>query len=610
MSGRKWVVHVCGWTGCPWYQRAAKLAASLSLLYPSKYESELHETATRDEYRAELFSAYRARCPESEAAQSHTSSPFVYVGLEGETRFVGGCDAMVDWARGEVRPSGEARAEAGMRSDGFGKGDVAHEYDYDVVVIGGGSGGLACSKECARLGARVAVLDFVKPSPAGTTWGLGGTCVNVGCIPKKLMHTASIVGEAMAEDAAAFGWSQASRGAHDWSRMVGSVQDHVKSLNFKYRVALREAGITYLNKLGSFVDAHTLRVVDKRGEASSVTAARFVVAVGGRPTRLACEGAELAIDSDDLFSLAKPPGRTLCIGGGYVALECGGFLAGLGYETTCMIRSIALRGFDRECVDKIVAKMEQHGVTMQFGATPSKIEKVGEVLRVTDSTGAVREYDTVLVAVGRRADTAGLELANVPGALDSVNPQTGKFTCVDEQLPTAPHLYAIGDVIDGRPELTPVAIEAGLRLARRLYSDSAEPMDYENVPTTVFTPLEYGAIGLTEEAAADALGDDLEVYLSEFSPLEYALSETRADRGDAAFAKLLVDKSANGRVVGLHYLGPNAGEVTQGFAVAMRKGATYADFLSTVGIHPTVAEELTTLTVTKASGLSVQKGGC
>mmetsp|Transcript_19823 Transcript_19823/g.63755 ORF Transcript_19823/g.63755 Transcript_19823/m.63755 type:complete len:611 (+) Transcript_19823:129-1961(+) len=608
----KKVIHVAGWSACPWYGRAAKLSASLQLLYPSKFESETHETPSRDEYRAKL-DEYRAQC-KSEKALSHTASPIVWLTEGDHVTFVGGCDATVDWARALLSPAGDAKVSK-MKSDGVAKD---HAFDYDVVVIGGGSGGLACSKEMAKLGAKVAVLDYVKPSPAGTTWGLGGTCVNVGCIPKKLMHTAAIMGDTLRDDVAAFGWGSSAGESspppqHSWDAMVESVQDHIKSLNFQYRVALREAGITYLNKLGKFKDKNTLTLTDKKGETTEVTAARFVVAVGGRPSRLDFEGVEHCIDSDDLFSLKKAPGRVLCIGAGYIALECGGFLAGLGYPTTCMVRSILLRGFDRECVDKIEAHMTHHGVSLKVGVTPAKIEKTseGDVFKVTDSKGNVEEYDTVILAVGRVADTKGLNVEAVPGAMDSVNPKSLKFDVVDEQLPSAPHVYAIGDVVHGRPELTPVAIEAGLRLARRLYGEKTEPMDYENVATTVFTPLEYGAIGYSEEEATEALGaSNVEVYISEFTPLEHTLSETRSERGDKAFAKLVADKTQNQKIVGFHYLGPNAGEITQGFSVAMRKGATYADFIGTVGIHPTVAEEFTTMAVTKSSGASAAKGGC
>ena len=584
------------------------MANTLSVLYPTQYEATPHLTETRDQYR-ELLPQYRSAVPDDEAAQKHTSAPFVYSEEGGATTFVGGCDAAVDWARARLAPSASTAAASSMVDDGFTK---EHGFDYDVVVVGGGSGGLACSKECAKLGAKVAVLDFVKPSPAGSTWGLGGTCVNVGCIPKKLMHTASIIGETLKDDAAAFGWKDSAAGAHDWESMKSTVQDHIKSLNFKYRVALREAGITYLNRLGEFEDKNTISLTDKKGNKTSVTAARFIVAVGGRPNKLGCPGGEHAIDSDDLFSLPKAPGRVLCVGGGYIALECGGFTAGMGYPTTCMVRSILLRGFDRECVGKIEAHIKHHGVQLQVGVTPAKIEKDAAtgVLTVTDSGGGVHEYDTVLVATGRYADTAALGIDNVPGASANVNAKTKKLECVDEQLPGAPHVYAIGDVVEGRPELTPVAIEAGLRLARRLFGGKTEPMDYENVATTIFTPLEYGTIGLSEDDAKAQLGEcNVESYISEFAPLEYALSEARSERGDGCFAKLVVDKST-GKVVGFHYLGPNAGEITQGFSIAMRKGATYADFISTVGIHPTVAEEFTSMTVTKSSGESAAKGGC
>mmetsp|Transcript_4022 Transcript_4022/g.11845 ORF Transcript_4022/g.11845 Transcript_4022/m.11845 type:complete len:607 (+) Transcript_4022:172-1992(+) len=603
----KRIVTVCGWSGCSYYARAKEMAKTLAVLYPADYEANLEEEATRDDYRAKL-DVFRSKTPSDAKAQKHTSSPIVFLTEQGSTSFVGGCDDTIAWGRAQLSPSGVDAAAATVVPDGFAKD---HGFDYDVVVIGGGSGGLACSKEMAKLGAKVAVLDFVKPSPAGSTWGLGGTCVNVGCIPKKLMHTASIIGETIKDDAAAFGWAVDQK-AHDWTSMREKIQNYVKSLNFKYRVALREAGISYLNKLGEFVGKNTLKLTDKKGKTSEITAARFVVAVGGRPNRLQIPGGEHAVDSDDVFSLEKAPGRVLCVGAGYIALECGGFTAGLGYPTTCMVRSILLRGFDRECVGKIQTHLEHHGVSLQVGVTPTKIEKdpATGVLTVHGSDGSANQYDTVLVATGRKADTTGLGLSTVPGAAEDVV-ASGKVACVDEQLPHAPHVYAVGDVIDGRPELTPVAIEAGLRLARRLFGGASERMDYENVATTVFTPLEYGAIGLSEDDAIEALGkDNVESYISEFAPLEYALSDARAERGDGSYAKLVCDKTKDLKVVGFHYLGPNAGEVTQGFSVAMRKGATYSDFLSTVGIHPTIAEEFTGLTVTKSSGESAAKGGC
>lgn len=219
-----------------------------------------------------------------------------------------------------------------------------------------GLAGLACAQAASKLGARVACLDFVKPTTHGTTWGLGGTCVNVGCIPKKLMHNAAIISE-MAHDGADFGWNIPQVG-HNWDTLVTRVQEHIQSLNFGYRVQLREASVTYMNKLAKFIDPHRIECTDKKGKTSVVTAARFVIAVGGRPTPLSCPGAELAITSDDLFSLKKSPGKTCVVGGGYVALECAGFLKSFGFDVTVSVRSILLRGFDRECADKIQDYMQ------------------------------------------------------------------------------------------------------------------------------------------------------------------------------------------------------------------------------------------------------------
>ena len=519
-------INIHGWTGCPFFQRSKTVATTLTLLFPSQFQMALKETADREAYRADigvdLADGLRTRFANA-AAHSHTACPFVYFDSD---EYLGGCDAFVDWSKAALSPSaGAAPAPCVQAPDGYASG---HGYEYDLVVIGGGSGGLACSKEAARLGARVACLDFVKPSPAGTTWGLGGTCVNVGCIPKKLMHNAALIGETMKHDAAAFGWSAAP--SHDWAAMRGNVQDHIKSLNFKYRVALREAGVAYLNKLGSFVDAHTLKCVDKKGKETTITSARFVVAVGGRPSPLGCPGAELAITSDDLFQLEAAPGKTCVVGGGYVALECGGFLHSLGYPVTCAVRSILLRGFDRECCDKIGAYMEHAGIAMKKGVTPASVEKTaGGKLKVSFSDGTADEFDTVVAAIGRNADTSkvGLDAAGV-----ALNPKNGKIPCVNEQSTSAPHVYAIGDVVDGEPELTPVAIQAGVLLARRLFGGGGEPMDYKMVATAVFTPLEYGCVGLSEDDAIASLGAaNVDAYISEFLPLEWSLSEARADEG-------------------------------------------------------------------------------
>ena len=371
-----------------------------------------------------------------------------------------------------------------------------------------------------------------------------------------------------------------------------------------------EKGVDYKNALGTFVSPHTLELTDKKGKKSTITARRIVVAVGGRPKPLDVPGGELAISSDDLFSLPHAPGRTLVVGASYVALECAGFLRGLGYDVSVMVRSILLRGFDTDCAEMIGKHMEGTGVRFLRPATPTSIEKQAngklKVSWVNAETGVAASelFDSVFTATGRAPDTAKLGVAAAGVAVDS----EGKIPVVGEQT-NVPHVYAIGDVVSGGLELTPVAIMAGRLLARRIYGGSTQGMDYDKVPTAVFTPLEFGNCGLSEAQAQAKFGAEaVEVYHSQMTPLEWAIVEQRPQ--NACYAKLVVNKADAQRVVGFQLLGPNAGEVTQGWACALRLGATYESFSQTVGIHPTVAEEFTTLAITKGSGESAEKGGC
>lgn len=466
---------------------------------------------------------------------------------------------------------------------------------------------MACSKEAMRLNPdlKVAVLDFVKPSPQGSKWGLGGTCVNVGCIPKKLMHTASLLGE-HAHDAVHYGWEGGNAAVNNWDTLRTNVQNHIKGLNFGYRVQLREQGVKYMNKLGRFVDSHTLELSDSKG-TKTTTAARFVIAVGGRPTPLSCPGGEFAISSDDIFMKETAPGKTCVVGAGYVALECGGFIQGLRQgDVTVLVRSIPLRGFDREMVDKLVPSLTASGVRMLVGVLPESITKLdnGKFL-VRMSNGEEDEFDTVLGATGRTADTEGL---NLQAAGVEVDPGNKKVICQDEQS-SVPHIYCIGDAMYGCPELTPVAIQAGQLLAQRLFGGSRKVMEYEKVATVVFTPLEYGCVGLTEERAREVYGDAVDAYVSEFTPLEWTVAE---DNHSAVkcFTKVLVNTRKDNAVIGMHIASPNAGEIIQGMSVAFRKGLKYQDLLDTVGLHPTIAEEFTTMTISKSSGADFQKAGC
>ncbi|XP_059153784.1 thioredoxin reductase 1, cytoplasmic-like isoform X2 [Physella acuta] len=499
-------------------------------------------------------------------------------------------------------------------------GDMIHnmaavpKYDFDLVVIGGGSGGLAAAKEAANMGKKVTLFDYVEPSPIGTAWGLGGTCVNVGCIPKKLMHRASILGEELHE-AKSFGWEVPDKVHHNWSTMRNAIQDHIGSLNWGYRVQLRDKKVNYVNARAQIIDKNTIKAIKKNKTESTLTAANIIIATGERPRYLDIPGAkEYCITSDDLFSLPYCPGKTLCVGASYVSLECAGFLAGIGLDTTVMVRSILLRGFDQQCSEMIGKYMSNHGVKFIRGAVPKKIEQIEKGqpgrYKVTavkdDGTEIVEEYNTILLAIGRDPCTTGIGLENVGVNL---NPNNGRVLVDSAEKTNVSNVYAIGDIGDGRPQLTPVAIQAGKLLSRRLFnSNFTTKVDYMNVATTVFTPLEYGCIGYSEEAAIEKFGEDnIEVYHSFFMPLEWTVPHKEEN---TCYAKLVCNKKDNERVIGFHVLGPNAGEITQGYAVALKKGATKEDFDSTIGIHPTSSETFTTLHVTKRSGESAEVTGC
>lgn len=606
---------VAGWSRCGAFAQAKNAMVGLSVLFPSRITVNVNEHETRDEYMDWLM-----KNRDDLKAPEHKTSPLVY---SDDFSFVGGRDDVLSYCRRNLAGitgitaapvSASTASSTGLENvDNF---NPDHNFTYDLVVIGGGSGGLAASKEAARLGARVAVLDYVKPSPQGSTWGLGGTCVNVGCIPKKLMHHASVMGE-HAQHAAEFGWKGGELPTHDWDVLRDNVQDHIKGLNFGYKVALRDNGVKYLNKLGSFVGPNELQVVDKKGKSDIISAARFIIATGGRPTLPDCPGAEHVVTSDDLFMLQEKPGKTCVIGAGYVALECAGFITGLKQgEVTVLVRSVPLRGFDRDLVEKVTDYMTATGTNIKTGVTPTKIEKIPGVdggrdqFRVTLSNGESDVYDTVLAAMGRRADTDKLGLDSL-GV--KINPANGKIIASNEQT-SVPHIYAIGDVVDKTPELTPVAIMAGRKLARRLMPASGNSsgvpdyMDYDNIATTVFTPLEMGTVGLSEDAANAKYGEEaVDSFISYFTPLETALQHPD---GNPCIAKVVVNTMDNNRVLGMHIASPNAGEIIQGFGVAMKKGLTLEELNSVVGIHPTCAEELVDVSVSKKSGVDANKSGC
>eukprot|EP00919_Chromeraceae_sp_WS-2016_P022842 GHVR01054275.1.p1 GENE.GHVR01054275.1~~GHVR01054275.1.p1 ORF type:complete len:508 (+),score=123.24 GHVR01054275.1:27-1550(+) len=499
-------------------------------------------------------------------------------------------------------------------------------FTYDFAVIGAGSGGMAAAKEAARLGAKTVLFDFVKPSPQGTTWGVGGTCVNVGCVPKKLFHYSGLMGPTYHGEGEKFGWDSTKPKSFNWPKLVETVQNHIKSLNFAYRGGLNTATLTYINATASFKGPNELTYTEN-GAVKSVTAKNILIAVGGRPnlpTATEVPGAlELAITSDDIFSYRRDkqdgPGKTLVVGASYIALECAGFLCELGYDVTVAVRSIFLRGFDQQCADKVGDLMRVTGTKFMRGPLPTKMEKTnaGGVM-VTFTNGHKEEFSTVLYATGRHADIDGLNINSA-----GVSTHKGKIKTDSKDTTNVPHIYAVGDVVFGRPELTPTAIRAGELLSGRLFNKSTILMEWEYIPTTVFTPYEYGCVGMTEDNAIESFGkDNIDTYLWEFQPLELAAAhrqrhsstvteEWDADMPPVCLCKLVVNKNDNERVVGFHYVGPNAGETTQGFALSLKLGAKKSDFDWVVGIHPTNAEAFTTMQVKGSSGQSfTAAGGC
>uniref|UniRef100_A0A674N813 thioredoxin-disulfide reductase (NADPH) n=1 Tax=Takifugu rubripes TaxID=31033 RepID=A0A674N813_TAKRU len=485
--------------------------------------------------------------------------------------------------------------------------NLTGKYDYDLVVIGGGSGGLACSKEAALVGQKVAVLDYVEPSVKGTKWGLGGTCVNVGCIPKKLMHQAALLGTAV-KDAKKYGWQIPEPIFHDWATMAEAVQNHVRSLNWGHRVDhLLSLDISlffmgYEQMLFPFPLNQTI-----------LTAKDIVIATGGRPNVLQIPGAmEHGITSDDIFWLRKSPGKTIIVlNSSDVALECAGFLTGIGLDTTVMVRSIALRGFDQQMAVLVTDYMEAYGTKFAWKCIPKKVEKLTSgALQVTwmeinTSKEYQDTYDCILWAVGRAPETKllGLDKLGV-----QINKETGKIIVRPDESTSVPNIYAFGDIAEGRPELTPTAIKAGKLLAHRLAGRSSELMNYHSVATTVFTPLEYGCVGLSEEEAEKRHGKDgIEVYHAFYKPLEFTVAERDAGQ---CYLKVVCEREGDQKILGLHFTGPNAGELMQGFALSLKCGATYSHLLQTVGIHPTCAEEVIKVNITKRSGLDATVTGC
>ncbi|GAB2610084.1 glutathione-disulfide reductase [Novilysobacter erysipheiresistens] len=446
-------------------------------------------------------------------------------------------------------------------------------FDFDLIVIGGGSGGLAGAFRAAEHGARVALLE-----PAD----LGGTCVNAGCVPKKAMWLAAGVGRQLAF-AQAIGFA-AQDCALDWPVFIAHRQRYIGNIHASYQRRLAEAGIALLPMRARLIDAHTVECED----GVRLCAPRLLVATGGHPIKPEIPGAELGGVSDDFFHWTAPPSRVALVGGGYIAAELAGVLQALGSRVEVFVRGPRLiESFDAELADQLAEDYRQAGVHLHFNCEVGAIERDGERLRVrgkgtTDEHAADERFDALLFATGRRPNTAGL-------GLDAAGVETDKrgHIVVDARHATSvDSIFAVGDVTTDLP-LTPVAIAAARRLMDRLFADRDEPLDPDGIATVVFSHPPIGKVGLTEAKARELHGDDVYTTRASFRPMLHAL----ADSPQRSLFKL-VCLGEKRRVVGIHLLGEAADEILQGFAVAMKRGVTLDDLHDTVAIHPTSAEEV------------------
>ena len=443
---------------------------------------------------------------------------------------------------------------------------------FDLLVIGGGSGGLAHAQRAAEYGANAAVVEY---GP------LGGTCVNVGCVPKKVMWYAAHYSHEL-HHAADYGYDIAIKG-HDWGALKTRRDAYVTRLNGIYGNNLDKRGVTYIAGHARFADANTVDVDGTRYQAD-----RIVIATGGQPMVPDIPGAELGITSDGFFALEEQPLRVLIAGSGYVAVELAGVFNGLGSETHVIVRKDGvLRDFDKMLSSELMSEMQASGIALDTGVVPASVKQTDEGLVLTAEDG--REFgpvDALLWAIGRSPNTATLDADKAGVNMDG----RGFVPTDDLQQTNVEHIHALGDVT-GRAALTPVAIAAGRRLADRLYGGmDGRHLDYSLIPTVIFSHPTIGTVGMTEDEARSEYGDDIKIYSSAFTPMFYALGDDKKRS-----VMKLITAGEEEKVVGCHVFGAGADEMLQGFAVAMHMGATKKDFDETVAIHPTNAEEVVTM---------------
>ena len=444
------------------------------------------------------------------------------------------------------------------------------EFDYDLFVIGGGSGGVRAARVAASTGARVALAEDSR---------MGGTCVIRGCVPKKLMVFASTFRDDFA-DARAYGWDVAAAG-FDWSQFSAQLGTELDRLEGVYRKLLDGSGVEIFDLRARLADAHTLALSDGR----QISAKHILIATGGQPERPDMPNAHLGMVSDDIFTMQTLPRSILIVGGGYIACEFAGILNGLGVEVTQFYRGAQiLRGFDDEARGLIAEMMGEKGVDLHLGTNILEIaEQADGMIRVKGSNGSDRAYDAVLFATGRKPNTANLGL----DALDIEIGRRGEIVVDDYSQTSVPSVFAIGDVTD-RVTLTPVAIREAMAFVETVFHGNPTKVDHHLIPSAVFTQPEFGTVGLSEEAARAQ--EPVEIYCTSFRPMRSAF----AGRTDRVMMKLVVSQATR-RVLGCHIVAPQAGEMIQLAGIAVKMGATKEDFDRTVAVHPTMAEELVTL---------------
>ena len=446
-------------------------------------------------------------------------------------------------------------------------------FDFDLLVIGGGSGGVRAARMAAQRGAKVALIE---------AQAMGGTCVNVGCIPKKLYSYAAHFAESF-EESRGFGWVGPAP-VLDWAALKANRAREITRLNGIYLQLLKGAGVQVIEGWATLMDAHTVAVGAQRYSAKNI-----LIATGGKPSVPDIAGREHVITSNEIFDIDPFPKRLLVVGGGYIACEFASIFKGLGASVTQLYRGAqVLRGFDEEIRHFIAAEMLKSGVDLRLNADVASIVKTTSGLQVTLQDGSSLEFDAVLYATGRVPLGQGLGLE----ALGIAQKPDGAIVVNESYQTSLPHIYAVGDVT-ARVQLTPVALGEAMVVVDHLLGAAAgkapRSMSYDFIPTAVFTHPNIGTVGFTEAQARERFGA-VRVFKSEFKALMHTLSGS----SERTFMKLLVDEASD-RVVGLHMVGAEAGEIVQGFAVAMKAGATKAVFDSTIGIHPTAAEEFVTM---------------